>query len=78
MNTYVPTELPVLHPDPLINAQVLVESLCARLNAARIGLEHALSMNVVTPVAVAMKKNVRYALSDSDPSTLNEQHCNCG
>jgi len=78
MKTYIPTELPQLHPDPLINAQVLVEALCARLNTTRIGLEQALSMNVVTPAALAMKNNVRYALAESDPGTLDEQHANCG
>lgn len=70
MPNYSPATLPVLHPDKEINSELLIEALCNKLNTARQGCLHALEMNVVTPAAVAMKNNVRYALKESAPESL--------
>lgn len=72
------TALPEMHPDPIINRDILIETLCAKLDAARIGLGRALEMNVVTPAAASMKAAVRYALSETHPNTVGEIHPNCG
>lgn len=72
------TELPEIHPDSETNKEILIETLCARLDTARTALAQALEMNVVTPAAVAMKKNVRFALDATHPKTLHERHPNCG
>mgnify|MGYP001384057934 CR=1 FL=1 len=68
--------LPLMHPDRTIDSYILIEELCIKLDTARRGLEHALSMNVVTPAAVAMKKNIRWALDETHPKTFHEEHPN--
>jgi len=70
--------LPVLNPDPMINSQIIIADLCAKLDAARIGLSAALEMNVVTPAALSMKNKVRWAMSETEPTTIGEVHPNCG
>lgn len=64
--------LPELHPDQLINQQVLVGDLCAKLDVARRALAGALEMNVVTPAAISMKRNLRWALNETAPTTLSD------
>jgi hypothetical protein len=70
--------LPQLHPDSTINSQILIADLCAKLDVARVGLAAVLEMNVVTPAAVAMKSKVRWAMAETEPSTIGEEHHNCG
>jgi hypothetical protein len=72
------TELPNLHPDLEINQNILISELCAKLDTARQALNRALEMNVVTPAALAMKSHIRWALAETHPKTINEQHPNCG
>lgn len=72
------SELPKIHPDPLINANLLIEELCDKLDAARLALGHANQMIVITPAAVAMKNKIAWALLETDPKTIGEQHPNCG
>ena len=70
--------LPAIHPDKQINNEILIGELCAKLDTARQALGQALGMNVVTPAAVAMKNNLRWALDETHPKTLYEQHNNHG
>lgn len=72
------TTLPVIHPDSAINQGILIGELCAKLDTARIALAKALEMNVITPAAVPMKHHVRWALDETHPNTLHEQHRHCG
>lgn len=78
LSTYVPTALPEVHPDPLINAQLLVEELCGKVNTASQACDRVLDLDLVTPRGLAAGSHARHALAESDPATLSEQHCNCG
>lgn len=75
---YSNCQFPELHPDPVINNEILIEILRANLDIARCALSVALAMNVVTPAAIAMKQNVRWALDETHPSRIGEQHNNHG
>ena len=70
--------LPVLHPDATTNRDILIVDLCTKLDTARRILAQAMEMNVVTPAAVAMKKNIRWALDETHPKTFHEEHPNHG
>ncbi len=70
--------LPAWHSDADTNKEILIGELCAKLDTARLALGRVLEMNVVTPAAVAMKNHVRWALDETHPKTLQEQHPNCG
>lgn len=72
------TDLPAIHPDPVTNKDILIGELCAKLDVARMALARVLDMHVVTPAAVAMKHNVRWALDETHPKSLHERHQNCG
>lgn len=72
------SNLPEIHPDTNINSGIIIGELCAKLDIARQALARALEMNVVTPAAVAMKRQVRWALGETSPQTIGEQHTNCG
>ena len=72
------SNLPEMHPDPIISKDILISALCAKLDSARVGLAAALQMNVVTPAALSMKNTVRWAMSETDPQTIGEAHANCG
>ena len=75
---YSNCQLPELHPDPVINNEMLIDILRANLDTARRGLSFALAMNVVTPAAITMKQNVRWALDETHPHRIGEQHNNHG
>jgi hypothetical protein len=70
--------IPQLHPDPAINSAELITALCTKLDTAREALTRVLDMNVVTPAAQSMKQHVRWALNETHPTALSEQHRNCG
>ncbi len=70
--------LPRLHPDDAVNNEILIGALCANLDTARQALSCAMEMNVVTPAAVAMKRQVRWALDETHPRLLSEQHNDIG
>lgn len=70
--------LPELHPNTEINQGILIDGLCAKLDIAREALGKAMEMNVVTPAAVAMKDQIRWALNETHPKTFHEQHPNHG
>jgi len=70
--------LPRIHPDASINNEILLGEVCAKLDTARKVLERVLEMNVVSPAAVSMKNNVRWALNETHPRTLTEKHNNHG
>jgi hypothetical protein len=72
------TSLPRLHPDDAINSSELIAALCAKLDTARDTLTKVLDMNVVSPAGLAMKRDVRWALTETHPNTLHEEHANCG
>lgn len=71
-------DLPLIHPDGETNKEILIGELCSKLDVARLALGRALEMSVVTPAAVAMKNQVRWALDETHPKTLAEQHPNHG
>lgn len=59
--------LPELHPDPLTNANLLIELLCAHLDHTRVALTRVLDMNVVTSAGSSMKDAVRCTLGETSP-----------
>ncbi len=71
-------DLPMIHPDPETNKEILIADLCAKLDTARRVLAKVSAMQVVTPVLVRLKHDAVWALSETDPRTLNEQHPNHG
>lgn len=64
------SELPTLHPDPLTNAEILIQSLCARLDTARQALADAAAMQVVQPALQKIKANAAWAMSETAPSRV--------
>lgn len=70
--------LPEMHPDPIINRDVIIAALCAKLDTARIALGRALDMNVVTPAATSMKEAMRHAIKETHPDSIGELHPNHG
>lgn len=71
-------DLPVIHPDQNINKDILIEVLCTKLDIARTALGCAAGMNVVTPAAQSMKRQVIWALDETHPARLTETHNNHG
>ena len=72
------TNLPQIHPDVEISKEILIETLCAKLDTARKVLAKVSAMQVVTPALVQLKHDAVWALSETDPRTIDEQHPNHG
>lgn len=71
-------QLPAIHPDSETNKEILIAALCAHLDTARKVLGKVSAMQVVTPELVRLKHDAIWALSETDPRTLSEQHPNHG
>lgn len=67
---YVGYPLPVLHEDPMINAEILIQALSDRLDTARRALAAAAAMQVVQPVLAEIKANAAWAMNETDPRRL--------
>jgi hypothetical protein len=70
--------LPTLHPDVETNKNILIGELCTKLDTARQALARAMGLNVVSSAGLATKGHIRWALNETHPGTLVEQHPNCG
>lgn len=71
-------DLPTLHPDAETNKEILIAALSSHLDTARKVLGKVSAMQVVTPELVRLKHDAIWALSETAPGTLTEQHPNHG
>lgn len=73
------SDLPEIHPNREINYSILVGELCAKLDTCRKVMAQVVNeVDLVTPNGLRVKDNVRWALNESHPKTLHENHPNCG
>lgn len=61
---------PVLHDDPMTNAEILIQVLSDRLDTARRALADAAAMQVVQPTLSQIKANAAWAMTETDPRRL--------
>lgn len=62
--------IPMLHPDPATNTEIVIQSLCARLDVARQALAGAAAMQVVQPALSKIKSNAAWAMSETNPGRV--------
>jgi hypothetical protein len=67
-----------MHPDSETNKEILIGELCAKLDIARQVLGKLSALQAVTPHLVQLKHDALWALSETDPNTIGEQHPNHG
>lgn len=64
------TNLPVLHPDPIINRDVIISDLCAKLDTARKVLSQVDHLQLIEPRNQEIRANARWALDETHPRTF--------
>lgn len=72
------TALPEMHPDPIINRDVIIAALCANLDQARVVLGRVVEMDFITDKGLSLKAAARHAIKETSPAGIGEQHPNVG